>query len=187
MDDDSEYERQRQANIARNKELLRQLELADLGSSLAASTGASTSALKRSSSRNSRSTSSPASKRAKKKESLLPQRASARIKGLDPENKGIKDEIELTYKTAEEKDAESRTRVPGTVKFEDISADGLAQAWTFDDAEDIGDAQVKGEHEDKVLAKNVVQLRKDMSSLKLYERFAPNEIKIVSMICQFVW
>ncbi|KAK9367406.1 WD40-repeat-containing domain protein [Lipomyces kononenkoae] len=166
----SEYERQRRANIERNEALIRELELAGLSAELGpVSTKAPSS--KRQAAHKPR----PAAKKArtiKKEESPAPRRTSARLAGLQAESELTRIKAEEDYALVQEKAKAERQRVGGDIKFEDISSDSLAKLWTFDD-EDI-DTQ----NEERVIAGDIVQLRKDLSALELFEKFQPNDIKI---------
>ncbi|KAK9240804.1 WD40-repeat-containing domain protein [Lipomyces kononenkoae] len=163
----SEYERQRRANIERNEALIRELELAGLSAELGPVT---TSASKRQPAHKPR----PPAKKAKvpkKEESPAPRRTSARLAGLQAESELARVKAEEDYVAVQEKAKAERQRVGGDIKFEDLASDALAKLWTFD--EDI-DTQ----NEEKVIAGDIVQLRKDLSGLELFEKFEPNDIKI---------
>ncbi|KAK9448030.1 WD40-repeat-containing domain protein [Limtongia smithiae] len=192
-DTQSDYERQRQENIARNNALLRELALQDLGSSLVEAAAQSRASSKRMSPvaatrshKKTRSTRSLQRATAAEK-TVLPLRHSARLAGLKP---GADAESDPLIKAEKEYAAEaqaryekSRARVAGDIKFEDISPEQVSSLWTFDD----DDGRFKRDDEDTIhveaaetpkLAKDIVQLRKDMSGMKLYNRFVPNDIKI---------
>ncbi|KAK9388053.1 WD40-repeat-containing domain protein [Lipomyces mesembrius] len=163
----NEYERQRRANIERNNALIRELELAGLSADI----GPVSTSSKRVAAHKPR----PTAKRAKtiqKEESPAPRRTSARLAGLQAESEAVRIKAEEEYTTAQEKVKAERQRVGGDIKFEDIASDALSKLWTFND--DDADTQ----NEEKVIAGDIVQLRKDLSSLTLFEKFEPNDIKI---------
>ncbi|KAK9313336.1 WD40-repeat-containing domain protein [Lipomyces starkeyi] len=164
----NEYERQRRANIERNNALIRELELAGLSADIGP---VSTSSNKRLAANKPRPTAKRA-KTIKKEESPAPRRTSARLAGLQAESEAVRIKTEEEYATAQEKAKAERQRVGGDIKFEDIASDALSKLWTFND--DDADTQ----NEEKVIAGDIVQLRKDLSSLTLFEKFEPNDIKI---------
>ncbi|KAK9469586.1 WD40-repeat-containing domain protein [Lipomyces arxii] len=173
----NDYEAQRRANIERNNALLRDLELANLGAALGPTAISSSSGSKR------RATGSPGVKptvkrttktqRPKQAVEVLPRRTSARLAGIEPESEKARVKAETEYVALQEAEKEARKRVGGDIKFEDLSSDKIAQLWTFDD-----DEPDSTETKTSEIAGDIVQLRKEMSGLKLYEKFEPNDIKI---------
>ncbi|KAK9248593.1 WD40-repeat-containing domain protein [Lipomyces tetrasporus] len=164
----NEYERQRRANIERNNALIRDLELAGLSAGLGRVTP-SQPANKRPAQK-----ARPAAKKAKtvkKEERPVPRRTSARLAGLQAESEAVRIKTEEDYTAALEKAKAERQRVGGDIKFEDIAPEALASLWRFDDG-------ATDQEEEKVIAGNIVQLRKDLSTMTLFEKFEPNDIKI---------
>ncbi|KAK9476268.1 WD40-repeat-containing domain protein [Lipomyces japonicus] len=176
---ETEYERQRRENIERNNALLRELELQSLGSSIGP----------RVTTKRPPQASKPTDatvKRAKKKalpvvkrEKLPPavRRTSARLAGIQADSETARIKSEQDDAARREKEQQERQRKGGDMKFEDISQHGIATLWTFDDATSNGDAS-NGDVEENKIAGDIVTLRKDLSALKLYSEFPPNDIKI---------
>ncbi|RPB20729.1 WD40 repeat-like protein [Terfezia boudieri ATCC MYA-4762] len=160
--DFNEYERQRQENIMKNKLLLQQLQL----DSVALSSKP-------------RSKPKPAQKFAhrKKKESSVsttehvPRRQSSRIAGLPADSEKAKRKYEEESAVLEQAERAKRMRVGGDINFDvggiALSVKGPRYERTFTD-EDVKDTDNM----------DVKKLREKMMGLKLYERWAPNDIKI---------
>ncbi|KAK9457613.1 WD40-repeat-containing domain protein [Dipodascopsis uninucleata] len=169
----SEYERQRRANIERNNALLRELELASLGASISPTRSGPAPNKRSSSSRNSANKKKTKTASAVKiEENIVPRRTSARLAGIKPESDEARIRAEKEYEVIQEQSRVQRQRIAGDMRFEDISKDKIAKLWTFDtDADTLTE-------EERVIDGDIVKLRKELSNLKLYERFAPNDIKI---------
>ncbi|KAK9462708.1 WD40-repeat-containing domain protein [Lipomyces oligophaga] len=189
MDNLTEYEKQRQENIARNQALLRDLELRDLGASVSGSARINVKpAGSRSSTANSNSHNRNKKKRShdsaesKPSSTATPRRVSARLAGIKAEDSAALEKLELHNEQAKRKEEQARMRISGTMKFEDISSDRISSFWTFDDDDTL--LTGKSETQDQeltarpVLEDDIVRLRKDLSSLSLYDRWVPNQIKI---------
>ena len=191
MDDDdaSEYERQRQENIARNKALLKQLQLDALGaglrnaalkssSSKPSSKSKSSAAKKRSSSSTSPSTST--ARRERRKEAAAaaaaaaasspaaPRRTSSRLAGLSADSPAAKRRADDEGKALLEAEQTKRTRVSGDLSFEIKRGllDGLGgrdeeRVFTHKDVENTGDQALR-------------RVRQRMMGLTLWDRFEPN-------------
>lgn len=173
----SEYEKQRQANIAQRDSLLKQLALD------AASAGLGPKSIKPPSKNPSSRKKKSAVKRVK--EEILPRRTSSRLAGLTADSEVAKRKGEEEYVAAQEATRAKRQRVSGDLNLSDVVVAG--REWDnhenfFADVvsrgakryeRTFGEAEVK-ETTDKELR----ALREKMSGLELYDGFEPNRIKI---------
>ena len=169
----SEYELQRQANIAERDALLKQLSLdatsAGFGSKRA---------------KNAISGSKAPKKRApakKIKEEVVPRRTSSRIKGLEADSEVAKRKAEDEYEAVQEAARIKRQRVSGDLDLKDIVVTGSGWDKTQNMFGDVvnrgaqpyertfGDSEVKATTD-----KELRELREKMSGLGLYEGFEPN-------------
>ncbi|MCJ1266167.1 hypothetical protein MMC22_006049, partial [Lobaria immixta] len=173
----SDYEKQRQANIAQRDNLLKQLALD------AASAGLGPKSIKPPSKSSSSNKKKPAVKRVK--EETLPRRTSSRLAGLTADSEVAKRKAEDEYVAAQEAARTKRQRVSGDLNLSDIVVAG--KEW--DNSENFfvnvvsrgakpydrtfGETEVK-ETTDKELR----ALREKMSGLQLYDGFEPNRIKV---------
>ena len=164
--EESDYEKQRQANIARNRELLKQLQLDTLSASLAPQRAASakTSRPKK-----------PATPRASKERSSsaaspAPRRTSSRLAGLPADSEAAKrkaDEVGNASQALQDAERAKRARVAGDLKFE--VKEGLlggidtkhGRTFTAEDVKNTGD-------------KGLRAIREELMGLKLWERFEPS-------------
>jgi len=163
MEDSSDYERQRQENIARNKALLKQLQLDSLSASLTAS-------VKKSSPKPSSRSSTPRVKREHKAESPVPRRTSSRLAGIPADSTIAKRKAEDESRALEEAERAKRSRVAGDLSFEIKQGllDGVGKyerTFTNEDVKNTGD-------------KSLREVRERMMGLKLWERFEPNGIPL---------
>lgn len=173
----SEYEKQRQANIAQRDNLLKQLALD------AASAGLGPKSIKPPGKNPSSRKKKSAVKRVK--EEILPRRTSSRLAGLTADSEVAKRKGEEEYVAAQEAARAKRQRVSGDLNLSDVVVVG--KEWNnrenfFADVvsggakryeRTFGEAEVK-ETTDKELR----ALREKMSGLELYDGFEPNRIKI---------
>ncbi|MCJ1462802.1 hypothetical protein MMC07_001405 [Pseudocyphellaria aurata] len=173
----SEYEKQRQENIAQRDSLLKQLALD------AKSAGLGPKSIKPPSKSSSTRKTKLAVKRIK--EEILPRRTSSRLAGLTADSEVAKRKAEDEYVAAQEAARAKRQRVSGDLNLSDIVVAG--REW--DNGENVfadvvsrgakpynrtfGETEVK-ETTDKELR----ALRERMSRLELYDGFEPNRIKI---------
>lgn len=173
----SEYEKQRQANIAQRDSLLKQLALD------AASAGLGPKSIKPPSKSSSSRKKKPAVK--KVKEEPLPRRTSSRLAGLTADSEVAKRKAEDEYVAVQEAARAKKQRVSGDLNLSDIVVAG--KEW--DSSENFfvdvvsrgakpydrtfGETDVK-ETTDKELR----ALREKISGLELYDGFEPNRIKI---------
>ncbi|KAI9682732.1 MAG: hypothetical protein M1829_006719 [Trizodia sp. TS-e1964] len=181
----SAYELQRQANIASNQALLQELSAAStqLALSLAPpKSGTSTTKKQAGSSRRT----PPAKKQAPKEPQ--PRRTSSRLAGLPADSEGAKRKAD-EFAALQVAERAKRVRVGGELKLTDVGVAGRAwdggglgaldgggsgavvwgRAAKDEDEED--EAEGKGEE-------GLEALRERMGSMKLYERFEPNRIRI---------
>ncbi|KAG5518117.1 hypothetical protein PMAC_003303 [Pneumocystis sp. 'macacae'] len=169
MQEINEYERQRQLNIKRNQELLRQLELDNI--------------LKKETNIKNNSTKKKGSDRKKEKKdySTFPRRSSSRLLGLslklnDVDNKP--QEIDLKEKTQQTK----RVRIHGDLKLSDI----IGESYDWEKARELVQEITHSIHESyeknesaEIVDKDISQLKQKMQSLKLYKKWDPKYLKVV--------
>lgn len=174
----SEYEKQRQANIAQRDKLLKQLALDASSAGLGPKPVAKPSIRKD----NAQKKKTPVKR---VKEEVLPRRTSSRLAGLTADSEVAKRKAEDEYVAVQELARIKRQRVSGDLNLSDIVVSG--KEW--DKSENLfadvvsrganpyvrtfGEAEVK-ETTDKQLR----ALRDKMSGLELYDGFEPNRIKI---------
>ena len=174
----SEYEKQRQANIAERDALLKQLAL-DAASVGLAPKGASKS--------KSSGTNAPRKKAVAKKvkEEVLPKRTSSRLAGLTADSEVAKRKAEDEYLAAQEAARAKRQRVSGDLNLSDIVVAGKQWDKSENFLVDVVSRGAKpyertfGETEVKQTTdKELRALREKMSGLELYDGFEPNSICI---------
>jgi len=174
----SEYEQQRQANIAQRDKLLKQLALdagqAGLGPQKPKPSSKSTS-LNR--------TRAPAKR--VKVEDICPRRTSSRLQGLTADSEVAKRKAEDEYVAVQEAAKAKRQRHSGDLNLSDVVVGGRGWDKSENFLVDVvsrganpnertfGETEVK-ETTDKQLR----VLREQMSGLELYDGFEPNRIKI---------
>ena len=169
----SDFERQRQANIAERDALLKKLQLdaasAGLVTKKATATGAARSSTKKKSAPQ------------KIKEEVVPRRTSSRIKGIEADSSVAKRKAEQEHEVAQEAARLKRQRVSGELNLQDIMVVG--NGWdtkqnVFVDVVNRGAQPYErtfGDDEVKTTTdKELRGLREKMSGLELYEGFAPN-------------
>ncbi|KAL8746403.1 MAG: hypothetical protein Q9190_001577 [Brigantiaea leucoxantha] len=173
----SDYEKQRQANIAQRDQLLKQLALDAAQAGLAPSQKP-----KPAKSANSHKK-KPAIK--KIKEEIVPRRTSSRIAGIEADSEVAKRKAEDEYVAAKEAEKVKRQRVSGPLDLSEVVVAGKEWDKNENFLVDVvsrgakpyhrtfGEEQVK-ETTDKELR----ALREKMSGLELYDGFEPNRIKI---------
>ena len=174
----SEYEKQRQANIAQRDNLLKQLALDARSAGLGPKPVA-------------KPVSKPATSHKKKtpvkrvKEEILPRRTSSRLAGLTADSEVAKRKAEDEYVAVQEAAKAKKQRFSGDLNLSDAVTDGK----TWDKSENFFVDVVKrgadphhrtfGETEIKETTdKELRSLREKMSALDLYDSFEPNRIKI---------
>ncbi|KAL9120275.1 MAG: hypothetical protein Q9187_003172 [Circinaria calcarea] len=177
----SEYELQRQANIAERDALLKQLALD------AATVGLAPKPVARG-----RPPSNGVSSHKKKtvvkrvKEEVVPRRTSSRLAGLTADSEVAKRKAEDDYVAVQEAERAKRQRVSGNLDLSDIVVSGKGWNKSENFLVDVvsrgakpyertfGDTEIR-ETSDKELR----ALREKMSGLELYDGWEPNRIKIV--------
>ncbi|KAI5460330.1 WD repeat-containing protein [Mariannaea sp. PMI_226] len=168
----SAFERRRLENIASNRAILN--SAVEVAKTIAAKTPPAKAPPSRSRTRST----------TVKREPTRPTRMSSRLAGLDADNETLKRKMEVEAETAAEVAKAKKMRVNGDLSLGDISIEG--KKW------EAGVSGLKGLvrgaqpgvrtfSEDDVKEttdKGLKDLRLRMSSLKLYEHWTPNEIKI---------
>lgn len=170
----SDFEKQRQANIARNKELLRKLNLTQLASEFGKTTNGSTNSHK------------PKSKHKKpivkiEKDAVLPLRRSRRIAGVkveDSEGNAEMDKLDEEKLQREKLKELENVRLSDDLKLSEVISDPnvlkkLGKSFSMGDFFD--------EIKDKPLAsKTDEQAREELNKLELYQDFHPNQIMLTT-------
>lgn len=174
----SEYEKQRQANIAQRDKLLKQLALDASSAGLGPKPVVKT-VIKKETAQKKRT---PVKR---VKEEILPRRTSSRLAGLTADSEVAKRKAEDEYVAAQEIARAKRQRVSGDLNLSDVVVSGKEWDKSENFLVDVvsrgarpyvrtfGEIEVK-ETTDKELR----ALREKMSGLQLYDGFAPNRIKI---------
>ncbi|GAV29107.1 hypothetical protein PMKS-002587 [Pichia membranifaciens] len=171
----SEFEKQRQANIARNKELLRKLNLTELANEF----GKTENGKNRPKPKPKNKNKSPKVK--VEKEPALPLRRSRRIAGVKVEDSGTNDALD---KLDEEKLEKERlkelasVRLSDDLKLSEVISDPsvlnrLGKSFSMGDFyEEIKDKTLTSKTEE--------QAREELDKLELYENFHPNQIMLTT-------
>lgn len=174
----SEYEKQRQANIAQRDQLLKQLAL-DASSAGLGPKPFVKPLIKRETAQKKKA---PVKK---VKEEVLPRRTSSRLAGLTADSEVAKRKAEDEYAAAQEAARAKRQRISGDLNLSDVVVSGKEWDKRENFLADIvshgarphvrtfGETEIK-ETTDKELR----ALRERMSGLQLYDGFEPNRIKI---------
>lgn len=173
----SDYELQRQANIAKNQALLKELQLNAASAGLGPSSKQPVS----------RSTGSKTAKRKPppkaKEEEYLPRRTSSRLRGIVADSEVAKRKAEEEHEAIRQADRVKRQRVGGDMKLDDIVVVGQHWNQTGNWLRNVGPAQpyertFKEEDIEKTNDKDLRELREKMSGLELWEGIEPSRIKI---------
>lgn len=173
----SDYEAQRQANIAKNQALFKELQLNAASAGLAPK-----AAPKRQANGESKPKSRPKPK-PMVKERVQPSRTSSRLQGIVADSEVARKKAEEEREMAELEAKAKRQRVGGEMKLEDIVSAG--QSWNksgnwlrdvkpanpYERTFDVEEVKSAG-------SKELKELREKMSGLSLWEDFEPNRIKI---------
>lgn len=168
----NEYERQRQANIAKNKALLQELQLN------AASAGLGLSK-KPAAPKPSKSSASNKRKASVKKEDIAPRRTSSRIAGIEADSEVAKRKAEDDYVAIQQAERAKRQRINGDLQLGDIVVNGK----DWDRSNNFLVDVVKGPRYEKTFTdkdvketgdKELRALRERMNGMNLYEGFEPN-------------
>lgn len=183
----SEYEQQRQKNIAERDALLKQLTLD------AATAGFAPKTVLKVSTNGSKASKKKAPVK-RVKEEVLPRRTSSRLAGLTADSEIAKRKADDAYDAVQEAERQKRQRVSGALDLKDIVVAGKEWDKSENFFVDVvsrgakpyertfGNTEVK-ETSDKELK----TLREKMSGLELYDTFEPNsETDIAALQPQFV-
>lgn len=174
----SEYEKQRQANIAQRDKLLKQLAL-DASSAGLGPKPIVKPLIKKESAQKKKT---PVKR---VKEEILPRRTSSRLAGLTADSEVAKRKAEDEYVAAQESARAKRQRISGDLNLSDVVVSGkewdksenffvdIVSRGARPHVRTFGDVEVT-ETTDKELR----ALREKMSGLQLYDGFEPNRIKI---------
>lgn len=172
----SDFEKQRLANIAERDALLKKLTQEAAASGLYSKTanGGPQSGTKRAA-----KPKQPPAKRVKKEIDVTPRRTSSRIAGIQADSEVAKEKAEKEYEHAKEVERQKRQRVTGDLNFADGGSSGLigtdvilkGVAKPYERTFDATDVK---ETTDKDLKK----LRERMSSLEIWDAWDPTRIKI---------
>ncbi|KAL9008656.1 MAG: hypothetical protein Q9173_006236 [Seirophora scorigena] len=171
----SDYERQRQENIAQRDKLLRQLALdasaAGLGPGQKPKPG--------------RPAQNKKAAVKKIKEEVVPRRTSSRIAGIEADSEVAKRKAEDEYVAAQEAARVKRQRISGPLDLSEVQVAG--KGWDKHDnsfrdvtrrGADPGERTFGEEEVKETTDKELKALREKMSGLGLYDGFEPNRIKI---------
>lgn len=170
----SDFEKQRLANIAERDALLKKLtqEAQHAGLYSKPPSAGPQNGQKRPARRK-----EPPAKRVKKEAEVVPRRTSSRLAGIQADSEIAQHKAEVEYEKAKEVERQKRQRVTGDLNFADgaslIGTDvilkGVAKPYerTFDE-DDIRETTDK----------NLKVLRERMSSLELWDAWEPNRIKM---------
>jgi len=174
----SEYEIQRQANIAKNKALLQELHLNAASAGLAPNASRSKRAAPGSASRK-----KPAPGPKVKQEDYGPRRTSSRLKGIVADSEVARVKAEEEHEAFREADRAKRRRVTGDLKLGDVLVAG--QHWTQSGnwLSDVGPAKPYERTFDEAdgketSSKEMRELREKMGGLELWAGCEPSRIKI---------
>ncbi|KAH7327767.1 WD repeat-containing protein [Stachybotrys elegans] len=119
-----------------------------------------------------------------KREAARPTRMSSRLAGKDADDDTLKRKLEVEAETEAEKARQKRLRNTGDLSFDTIVVDGKKYGNSMDGIRGIvrgADPGMRTFTEDDIQEttdKGLKDLRLRMSGLKLYEHWAPNDIKI---------
>ncbi|KAH3663595.1 hypothetical protein OGAPHI_004996 [Ogataea philodendri] len=174
----SEFERQRQQNIARNKELFKKLNLETLSREFKKELPEETK----------RSNSNGPKPKKVKKEAPVPTRRSNRLAGVQAnteEERKANEEAELAKQKAEELERLKKIRLSGDFKLTDvISADENDNKEVLDKLLKLGQSVSFGDFFDtiktKEATKDVKSARESMDSLGLYDKLPASELRLTA-------
>lgn len=172
----SDYEAQRQANIAKNQALLRELQLnaASVGIAPKGSKGRTSSGTPRS---------KPKPKPRVKQEDVQPRRTSSRLLGIVADSEVAKRKAEEEREAIELQNRAKRQRVTDELKLGDIVTIGKSWDQSGNWLRNVGPAQPYERTFDvekvvKTGNKELKELREKLSRLELWEDYEPNRLKV---------
>ena len=175
----SEYEQQRQANIAERDALLKKLALDAPVVNL-------TKKLSHQPSTTKPNRKKPLPKRIK--EEVTPRRTSSRLAGIEADSAKAKRKAEQEYEVAKEVERVKRQRVSGDLELKDVIVSGKQWGnggFLVDVVNRSAQPYVKTFSDTEVKAtsdKELKALREKMNGLELYEGFEPNSMRTVSIL-----
>ena len=175
VEEPSDFEKQRQENIAARDKLLAELEV----QKNAAKVGQLSKPAKRPASSKPKST--PAKRI--KQEDFAPRRTSSRIAGIQADSEVAREKEEKEYIVQKERDIERRKRRTDDLNLGDITVNGAINGFFGSDAvirpvarpheRTFGDHEVK-----ETTDKELKSLREKMSGLEIWDAWEPTRIKI---------
>ncbi|KAL9000892.1 MAG: hypothetical protein Q9169_000647 [Polycauliona sp. 2 TL-2023] len=174
----SDYERQRQENIAQRDKLLKQLALD--ASSAGLGPGQKPKPVKSTTTHRKK----PPVK--KVKEEIVPRRTSSRIAGIEADSEVAKRKAEDEHVAVQEAARVKRQRISGPLDLSEVQVTGKGWDKDANFFQSIADGGARntlqrtfGEQEvKKTTDKELRALREKMSALELYDAYEPNRIKI---------
>ncbi|ODV73758.1 Cmr1p [Cyberlindnera jadinii NRRL Y-1542] len=193
MDEVSEFERQRQANIERNRKLLASLNLNSLSNEISESIKQEDEASKRK-----KSSSTTQKKTKRQKVEVQPIRRSRRLAGVsidDSDSKAREFELEEDRRRREREELEKlkTLRVDGDLSLLDLVKDQTVKSEDGEDSSKLLEKFQKflgnsksfsiGDYFETIVkkdnsSKDVKKLREELGSKELYTHFKPNDIKL---------
>lgn len=174
----NEYEQKRLANIERNKQLLRDLQLGQAAAGLRVGTKSENKPRKTSA-----QSSRKSAPRARAVESVGPRRTSSRLAGLQADSELAREKYEKEYEAMNEAGCSKRKRNNANLKLDEVKvigrsfsksgnflstfvgSDSYQRTFTDQDVEGTADQDLRS-------------IRKAMSGLELYKPFLPARLKI---------
>ncbi|ODV83705.1 hypothetical protein CANARDRAFT_9269 [[Candida] arabinofermentans NRRL YB-2248] len=181
----SEFEKQRQLNISRNKELFKKLNISNVSNDFHSEVRPAKRA------KNTSSNSSRSQKKVQvKQEPTAPTRRSRRLAGVKLEDSDAESKLEYEEKKKENDRIEQlkRIRLSGdlslgdlistSVKKEEDESVVLEKLSKLKSNISLGDFYE--DTKDRTATKEISELRTELESLELYEKFEPNEIRLTT-------
>ncbi|ODV97522.1 hypothetical protein PACTADRAFT_46 [Pachysolen tannophilus NRRL Y-2460] len=183
----SEFEKQRQANIARNKELLQKLNLNSISNDIYADIK------KEENEKQATKRAKRPKKKTKQNEPQQPLRKSRRLAGVKTEDteesQAFMKQLEDARAKKEELENLQKVRLSGDIKLIDVLSyntkdDGNNDQIMLDKFAQIGKSISMGDFYEAVSAKtklndkNLDNLRKQFNGLKIFEKYDPLDVKI---------
>ncbi|KAM0234262.1 hypothetical protein ACHAPO_006649 [Fusarium lateritium] len=166
----SEFERKRLANIEANKKVLS--EVAVIAKRVAPTPPKRTTP------------SRPRTRTPIKREAAKPTRQSSRLAGIDADNDTLKRKLEVEAEIVAQEAKAKKLRVNGDLNLGDIYIEGKKWSAGADGIKGLFRGAQPGvrtfteDHVKETTDKGLKELRERIGDLKLYEHWAPNEIKI---------
>ncbi|KAJ9610042.1 hypothetical protein H2200_006372 [Cladophialophora chaetospira] len=172
----SDFEKQRLANIAERDALLKKLTQEAASAGLYTKPAAIQNGQKRSATSKSKG---PPAKRVKKEAvEIAPRRTSSRLAGIQADSEVAKQKAEVEYERVKEVERERRQRVTGDLNFSDGNNALIGTDVILKGVAKPNERTFNEEHIRETNDKDLKKLRERMSGLELWEKWAPNRIKI---------